>query len=483
MRKLLCIAFAVLVGAGASSAFGMTLDYQGYAFETAGFPPSEVGDELAMPLIVNAFAPTFAATLGLGGEDGEITGWVSGLVSTGTQDAGDGVLMVTYSQGRVEFFRDPASNHDFGTLPPNATVPSTFTDGALCLSGSLNEFVLYFDTETQTGAFQADLVFDSGDCLKELGAASAEGFTFGGVLSPQAVGIVNVPAGYDLQVDGYLEARKVAPPETCEFQCMGIDEARLDFKRYEHRRCGPKDGKFTIEGGFLPCETDSLLDPELLEVTLRLGDFQQVFPEGTLERHDRHDGDIKWEFENERGAATITDFEIRYDGCGSWSFEIDGRGIDRSMLLPEDNLLKVELCIGNSCGSAEASLVQKKSRLRYKSKHDHCECESDHRDDDDKPAPAITALGPELLPATPNPFNATTTIALRTTIAGDVRVRIFDVRGRLVRDVQNGSLPAGDHRFVWRGENDQGASVASGVYVYRVDAPGLSTSRKLVVAK
>ncbi len=64
-----------------------------------------------------------------------------------------------------------------------------------------------------------------------------------------------------------------------------------------------------------------------------------------------------------------------------------------------------------------------------------------------------------------------------------VTVRVFDVRGRLVRDLQEGVLPAGEHRFVWRGEDEQGAAVASGVYVYRVDAPGIAASRKLVVAK
>jgi hypothetical protein len=36
---------------------------------------------------------------------------------------------------------------------------------------------------------------------------------------------------------------------------------------------------------------------------------------------------------------------------------------------------------------------------------------------------------------------------------------------------------------VWRGDDDQGQAVASGVYVYRLDAPGVAEARKLVVAK
>ena len=479
MRFLRWIGFALAFCVPTAAAYGAGLDYQGYAFETGGLPPSEPGDELQIPFIVNSASEE----LGLDPAAGEITGWVSGLVSTGTQDAGDGVLLVTYGTGRVDIYRDPSSDHDFGTLPPNATVPGSFTNGELCLAGTLTDFVLYFDTETRTGAYQGTVVLDSGACLGALGTDRLEGFTFGGVLSPEAVGAGNVPEGYDLQVDGFLEAQKVTPPETCEFECFGIQEARFDFPRHKRSRCGPKDGKFSIDGNFLPCTGDSTLDPELVEVRVRIGDFQQTFPAGTLERDDGRR--LKWEYKNKHGSATLNELQIEFDRDGHWEFEIEGRGIERSLLLPEDNQLVLELCIGSSCGTEQVPLVQKKSRLRYKSRHEPCErsCDDDPDAPDKQPGPIVAAQGPELLPAAPNPFNATTTIALRTAEAGDVRVRIFDVRGRLVRQLHSGTLPLGEHRFAWRGEDEQGAGVASGVYVYRVDAPGIATSRKLVVAK
>jgi len=71
------------------------------------------GDELQIPFIVNSASEE----LGLDPAAGEITGWVSGLVSTGTQDAGDGVLSSPTAQGGSDIYRDPSSDHDFGTLP------------------------------------------------------------------------------------------------------------------------------------------------------------------------------------------------------------------------------------------------------------------------------------------------------------------------------------------------------------------------------
>jgi hypothetical protein len=495
MRILCCIGVAVALGALASPATAAVLDYQGLAFETGGFPPSDTGDELRMPLVVTAID----SVLGFDPAAEEITGWVSGLVSTGTQDVGDGVLLTSYGPGRIEFYRDPSRDRDFGTSPPNATVPGTFQNGSLCLAGDLTSFVLYFDTETRTGAYQGQVVFDTGSCLADLSAERLEGFTFGGALAPQVVGSTAVPEGYDLQVDGYLEAKEVTPPEGCEFACIGIESARLDFPRHRRDKFGPKDGKFCIEGNFLPCDDGSELDPGDVEVRVRIGDYQQVFPAGALRRHGgKDDGDddrdddarlggreVEWEFENERGTRTITELEIEDEGDGHWEFEISGRGIERSILLPDDNVLEVEICIGSSSGTAEAPLVQKKSRLRFKSKDEPCEPEGDRHELPRSPEPpaVASAAAAQLLPASPNPFNATTTIGLRTLASGDVRLRIFDVRGRLVRELQGGALSAGEHRFVWRGDDDQGQAVASGVYVYRLDAPGVAEARKLVVAK
>ena len=46
---------------------------------------------------------------------------------------------------------------------------------------------------------------------------------------------------------------------------------------------------------------------------------------------------------------------------------------------------------------------------------------------------------------------------------------VYDVLGRRVRQLWQGSLRAGTHRFVWDGHDAAGKAVAAGVYLYRVE--------------
>jgi glucose/arabinose dehydrogenase len=93
-------------------------------------------------------------------------------------------------------------------------------------------------------------------------------------------------------------------------------------------------------------------------------------------------------------------------------------------------------------------------------------------------APSITAVGDTPVPLAfdlgqnyPNPFNSSSVIPFRTSIDGDVRLEIFDIMGRRVVALLADFLPAGSHRATWDGRDDKGHPVASGVYVYRLQAP------------
>lgn len=72
----------------------------------------------------------------------------------------------------------------------------------------------------------------------------------------------------------------------------------------------------------------------------------------------------------------------------------------------------------------------------------------------------------------PNPFNPQTTI--RFDIPGAegadtwVVLDIFDIKGRLVRTLVRGVMPAGTHRTTWNGRDARGMKVASGVYIARI---------------
>ncbi len=72
--------------------------------------------------------------------------------------------------------------------------------------------------------------------------------------------------------------------------------------------------------------------------------------------------------------------------------------------------------------------------------------------------------GFDVAPLYPNPFAASTTIALDMSDGRNVTVTVFDLLGREVERLHNGRLPAGQHRIVW----DAG-SVRDGVYFIRVE--------------
>jgi hypothetical protein len=482
MQPIRFTLLAVVVAlAPLAPAHGISIDYQGYAYESGGFPPSDSGDTLRIPLIVDAIS----ADLGFNFATEELTGWVSGLVSSGTLDLGGGLQRIDYTPGRIDIFRDASRDHDFGIAPPNATVPATFTNGTACLTGRLTDFVLFIDGATSTGAYEGNVVFDAGDCLQLFRATRAEGFTFGGVFTRQAAAGGVIPAGYDLSVDGYLEATKI--PSHCPLPCLAITAAKLGFPRRAPHHCGPRDGEFDIEGNFTPCATAAPFDPSVVQIRVQIGDYVQIFPPGSL-RRKHHSGDdddeIEWVYRNKHGVRSITTLEIEREDDGSWEFDIEGRGIARATLLPVGNRLDVDLVLGDMEGGQAVALQQERKRLRYRGDDDACRPPHHHHGEDVLlPPEAESALAAPSVMASPNPFNATTTITVQTTAIGAVRLRIFDVRGRLVDTLHAGYLPAGVHRFTWNGTDSAGRAVASGVYVYRLEAPALQISHKLVVAK
>jgi len=82
----------------------------------------------------------------------------------------------------------------------------------------------------------------------------------------------------------------------------------------------------------------------------------------------------------------------------------------------------------------------------------------------------------------PNPFNPSTSFALSLPEASDYAIRVFNITGQQVKSF-SGHLEAGVHTIVWDGRNDQGSSVASGVYFYKAEASGFSETRKMMMLK
>jgi len=86
--------------------------------------------------------------------------------------------------------------------------------------------------------------------------------------------------------------------------------------------------------------------------------------------------------------------------------------------------------------------------------------------------------------AHPNPFNPLTRIAYSVKEAGPVTVNVYNVAGKQVRTLLDEELEAGaSGELVWNGLDDHGTRCASGVYFYRIEAPGFTASRKMVILK
>ncbi len=89
-----------------------------------------------------------------------------------------------------------------------------------------------------------------------------------------------------------------------------------------------------------------------------------------------------------------------------------------------------------------------------------------------------------LLPNLPNPFNPRTTLRFGLPTSGPVTLRIYDASGRLVNTVLDGEIySAGFHALAWRGIDQSGRPVSSGVYFAHIHAGEFARSDKMVLLK
>ncbi len=81
--------------------------------------------------------------------------------------------------------------------------------------------------------------------------------------------------------------------------------------------------------------------------------------------------------------------------------------------------------------------------------------------------------------AKPNPFGTRTTISYQLARPSKVLLKIYNAAGQLVKNLEQGLKPAGLHRAAWDGTDDGGRKVASGVYLYRLEADGAVKSGRM----
>ncbi|MBI5216322.1 MAG: T9SS type A sorting domain-containing protein [Ignavibacteriae bacterium] len=83
----------------------------------------------------------------------------------------------------------------------------------------------------------------------------------------------------------------------------------------------------------------------------------------------------------------------------------------------------------------------------------------------------------------PNPFNPSTRFTVEVPKIADVEVAVFDVLGRKVATLMNGSKPAGYYTVDWNGLDNQGFSMPTGTYIVRMKSEEFSATRKILLMK
>ncbi|MCW8805899.1 MAG: C25 family cysteine peptidase, partial [Ignavibacteriaceae bacterium] len=80
----------------------------------------------------------------------------------------------------------------------------------------------------------------------------------------------------------------------------------------------------------------------------------------------------------------------------------------------------------------------------------------------------------------PNPFNPSTNISYSLPYISSVELVIYDIMGREIKTFYNASQPSGYQTITWDGKNENGNSVASGIYLYRISIKSLENNEVFV---
>ncbi len=83
----------------------------------------------------------------------------------------------------------------------------------------------------------------------------------------------------------------------------------------------------------------------------------------------------------------------------------------------------------------------------------------------------------------PNPFNPTTSIRFTVEKEGPVELAVYDVSGRKIRTLVRDTRGPGDHVVTWDGTDQSGSRVPSGMYFYKLNSGGDSSTRKMTLVK
>lgn len=199
-RPLLALGAALLLAlATPAAADTLLFDYVGFDYENPDPNPATFGElgsgYVGIGTVPGLFAPLTADTTQY-----QYTYIITGMTPVGVSTIAS-YTIVDYSVGTLSIYEDSelsGTAADYGSVPPNATAPSTFTDGTLFLTGTLQNFQFVYNSATNTGSYNATFTVTGGTQLVNFPVYQRDGWTFAGASG----NATNIPGGYLHQVDG-----------------------------------------------------------------------------------------------------------------------------------------------------------------------------------------------------------------------------------------------------------------------------------------
>mgnify|MGYP001213835098 FL=1 len=88
-----------------------------------------------------------------------------------------------------------------------------------------------------------------------------------------------------------------------------------------------------------------------------------------------------------------------------------------------------------------------------------------------------------IVSAYPNPFNPAISIGMEIPKLSDVTFSVYDIRGRKVFSLLRKGISPGRYDFLWRGVDNSGRHLPSGVYFFMISDSHISQSIKITLLK
>lgn len=96
---------------------------------------------------------------------------------------------------------------------------------------------------------------------------------------------------------------------------------------------------------------------------------------------------------------------------------------------------------------------------------------------------ALPGASPLSLRIVPNPFHSVTAVSFTLQAGTAVKAGVYDVSGRLVRELMNGTGAAGRNALVWDGRESNGKNAAAGLYLLRLTSDRFRMQRSMLLAR